>query len=121
MKMRVLVTGASGFLGSHAVRALRDRGHDVVALCRGEVGRSEVPAFLAEAGATVRRGDILHEESVRDAAAGCDAVLHCAGKVSRDPNDAELLHKVHVVGTRTVLNACKAAKVTRAVIASTSG
>ena len=114
--MRVLVTGASGFLGSHVVRALRDRGHDVVALCR-----NDVPAFLAEEGATVRRGDILDEDSVRDAAAGCDAVLHCAGKVSRDPNDAEILHRVHVVGTRNVLNACKAAKVTRAVIASTSG
>jgi dihydroflavonol-4-reductase len=114
--MRTLVTGATGFLGSHVARALRERGHDVVALCRGEA-----PSWLAEIGATVRRGDVLHGASVRDAAAGCQAVMHCAGKVSRDPRDAEILHELHVVGTRTVLESCKAAGASRAVIASTSG
>jgi dihydroflavonol-4-reductase len=112
---RVLVTGAAGFLGTHAVRALRHHGHDVVALVR-----RDAPA-LAASGVTMRRGDVLDPVSVRDAAEGCDVVLHCAGKVSRDPRDAEALYRVHVTGTRTVLDACRQAGVRRAVIASTSG
>jgi len=110
---RYLVTGATGFLGSHLVRSLIEHGHEVVALARSAEGLPE--------GAIARKGDILDEGSVRDAAAGCVGVFHCAGKVSRKTEDAEELHRVHVKGTKTVLDACKAAGVKRAVIASTSG
>jgi len=111
---RYLVTGATGFLGKHLVTALRSKGHDVVALCRS--GGHE----LGE-GVVIRRGDVLHEGSVRDAAAGCDGVFHCAGKVSRKPEDAEELYRLHVDGTKNVLAAAKAAGVKRVVVASTSG
>ncbi len=110
---RYLVTGATGFLGSHLVRSLIEHGHEVVALARSTEGLAE--------GAIERRGDVLDEGSVRDAAAGCVGVFHCAGKVSRKPEDAEELHRVHVKGTKIVLDACRAAGVKRAVIASTSG
>jgi dihydroflavonol-4-reductase len=112
---RYLVTGATGFLGAHLVDRLLAHDHEVVALARSisEVGPRK--------GLTARKGDILDGGSVRDAAAGCVGVFHCAGIVSRKPEDAEELHRVHVEGTRTVLMACKAAKVRRAVIASTSG
>lgn len=110
---RYLVTGATGFLGSHLVRSLLDHGHEVVALARSTDGLPE--------GAIARRGDVVDEGSVRDAAAGCEGVFHCAGKVSRKTEDAEELHRVHVQGTKTVLRACLAAGVSRAVIASTSG
>lgn len=110
---RYLVTGATGFLGSHLVRSLIEHGHEVVALARSTDGLPE--------GAIPRKGDVLDEGSVRDAAAGCASVFHCAGKVSRRAEDAEELHRVHVKGTKTVLDACRAAGVKRAVIASTSG
>lgn len=112
---RYLVTGASGFLGAHLVRALLEHGHTVVALAR-----SDAPA-LRDLGATVRRGDVLDQGSIADAAAGCDGVFHCAGKVSRKPEDAEALQKIHVVGTKNVIAACRDAKVKRLVHASTSG
>jgi dihydroflavonol-4-reductase len=112
---RYLVTGASGFLGLHLVRSLREHGHEVVALCR-----SESPS-VREAGATVRKGDIFERASIADAAAGCDGVFHCAGTVSRKPGDAEAMHRVHVVGTKNVVAACREAKVRRLVHASTSG
>jgi dihydroflavonol-4-reductase len=114
---RHLVTGATGFLGAALVARLREQGHEVVALCRSDAADARLRAL----GVTVRRGDVLDAASVRDAAAGCDGVYHCAGRVSRKPEDAEALYRIHVDGTKTTLDACIAAGVRRAVIASTSG
>ncbi len=112
---RYLVTGATGFLGGHLVGQLVGAGHAVVALCR------EDEPELEEMGVTVARGGVNDVASVLAAARGVDGAFHCAGKVSRDPRDAEALHRVHVDGTRTVLDACRAARVPRVVVASTSG
>lgn len=101
--MKVLVTGATGFLGTHLVQLLAQQGHEVVPFARS-LG-----------------GDVLDAASVSRAARGCEGVFHCAGKVSRRRQDAEALYRLHVDGTRTVLDACAAAGVRRAVIASTSG
>jgi dihydroflavonol-4-reductase len=98
---RYLVTGATGFLGSHLVSALRGAGHDVVALCR-----AEAPA-LAEQGVALRRGDVLDAASVRAAAEGCEGLFHCAGRVSRRREDAEALYRTHVEGTKITLDACR--------------
>lgn len=111
---RFLVTGATGFLGQYVVRELSARGHDVVLLARS---KGEVEGVDA----TLFQGDITDASAVRAAASGCEGVFHCAGKVSRDRADAEELHRVHVVGTRTVLDASREAGVKRAVVASTSG
>jgi dihydroflavonol-4-reductase len=109
---RYLVTGATGFLGRHLVAELGAQGHTVVALVRQKV---DIP------GATVREGNVLDRASVERVLAGCDGVFHCAGKVSRNPDDAELLQKLHVEGTKNVIAAAKAAAVRRFVLASTSG
>jgi len=101
--MRTLVTGATGFLGTHLVRSLEASGHEVV-------------RFSLSTG-----GDVLDPDRVRKAATGCTVAFHCAGRVSRDPVDAEILYRVHVDGTTTVLDGCKAAGVKRVVVASTSG
>jgi dihydroflavonol-4-reductase len=115
---RFLVTGSTGFLGRHLVSALRAHGHDVVALVRKTAG---VPKNGEGPPVTAVRGDVLDRASIEAAAAGCDGVFHCAGKVSRRAEDAEELYKVHVDGTKNVLDACIAKNVRRAVVASTSG
>ncbi|APR83694.1 Dihydroflavonol-4-reductase [Minicystis rosea] len=112
---RTLVTGATGFLGRHLVTQLREAGHPVVALCR-----KDEPA-LAALGVEIRRGDILDGASVRAAAEGAEVLFHCAGRVSRKPEDAEDLFRVHVEGTKVTLDAARVAGVRRVVYASTSG
>ncbi|WP_435348420.1 NAD(P)H-binding protein [Haloarchaeobius sp. HRN-SO-5] len=68
--MRVLVTGATGFVGGHLVPALRDAGHDVVALVR-DPDRYDPPA-----GVTVVAGDLLDPESLPPAFEGVDAAYY---------------------------------------------
>ena len=111
--MRFLVTGATGFLGGHLVRLLAERGHEVVALARRPSKSLDIP------GVVFASGDVLDAASVERAAAGCDGLFHCAGFVSRSAEDADAMWKVHVVGTRTVLEAAKKAGLRRAVVAST--
>ncbi len=114
---KALVTGATGFLGRHLVEALRARGHEVTALVRED---KLDDAFLA-LGARVVHGDVLDRASVEEAAAGSEVLFHCAGRVSRDPADAEALHRLHVEGTKITLDGARAKGVRRVVVASTSG
>jgi dihydroflavonol-4-reductase len=101
--VRYLLTGATGFLGTHVGRALQARGHIVVPFARST------------------GGDVLDPASVRDAAEGCDGAFHCAGRVSRKLQDAEALYRLHVEGTQNMLRACEAVGARRVVVASTSG
>lgn len=107
------VTGAAGFLGSHLVRNLAAHGHEVTALVR--------KPRATPGGARDVVGDLLEVDTYAQALAGVDGVFHCAGLVSRDDDDAEAMHRLHVIGTRRLLEAARAAGVPRVVLASTSG
>lgn len=111
----VLVTGATGFLGRHAVDALIDAGWKVRALCR-----SGEPQLQAR-GVEVVRGDVLLPDTVAAALVGVDAVVHGAGVVSRDPADAGAMMHLHIHGTRHVVGLAAQAGVRRVVHLSTSG
>lgn len=118
----LLVTGATGFLGRHTVRALRERGHTVRAMARNppkDVARTF--GEPASDGLVIVRGDVHDERTLDQAMQGVDGVFHLAGMVSRKPEDAEALFRAHVEGTRSVVAAAKRAKVRRFVLASTSG
>jgi len=101
--MKVLNTGASGFLGSHVAEQLAQGGHRVVALVR----RSSNTRFLSTlSGVELAHGAIEDADSVRRAMDGVDAVVHSAGLVkARD--EAEFF-KINVDGTRNLLDAAKA-------------
>ena len=106
--MRVLVTGASGFLGSAVAAAIVAGGHEVLCFQRRPSGVD---------GATDALGSVTDPVAVAAAVAGVDAIVHLAAKVSLagDPADFET---VNVGGTRTLLGAARAAGVSRLVFVS---
>jgi dihydroflavonol-4-reductase len=110
---RVLVTGATGFIGSHLVRALLARGDDVRVSVRptSRLGSLE--------GVDVERvtADITDPAAMRRAVRGVERVFHVAGTTNlRKPADEVL--RVNAEGTRTVLGACLDGGVERAVYVS---
>ncbi len=112
---KVLVTGATGFLGEHLCKVLVEQGHTVRGLARSRSG------VLADLGVEHVRGDVLSAEDLDRALDGVHAVFHLAGAVSRDPDDAQRMMRLHVDGTRRVLERMNAANIRRMVLASTSG
>jgi dihydroflavonol-4-reductase len=106
--VRALVTGASGFIGSHVVAALAAAGHEVRAFDR------RAPAELP-AGVEAIDGDVLDADSLARSAQGCDAVFHLAALYSYARAHARAMQAVNVDGTRAVLDAAARAGVRRVV------
>lgn len=106
--MKVLVTGASGMLGRGVAQALIERGDQVSVLQRRPSGLACREVL----------GDVGDPDPVRRAVVGHDAVVHCAAKVDVVGPWGDYEH-ANVLGTRTVIAACRAADVGRLVHVST--
>ena len=110
---RVLVTGASGFVGRYVVGELVARGHRPVCLVRDRqafVGRMRlVPPDRYE----VVHGDLFDDSALARAAYGADAAIHLVGIIAEDCLRRQTFERVHFEGTRRVVDACVAAGVRR--------
>jgi dihydroflavonol-4-reductase len=115
--MKILVTGGTGFLGSHFMNELCRR---TDAANVRVLNLANTPA-LEKLGVEVLVGTVTSRSDVERAMDGVTHVYHLAGFVSRRPEDAHLMFSVHVDGTREVCRAAAAAGVKRIVMSSTSG
>ncbi len=113
----VLVTGASGFVGSYVVPALLADGHRVAALARTDAAGQTVLGRLGpedRTGVEIRTGDVTRPETLPTALAGVEAVVHLVA-IPRDRDGGASLRLVNTEGTRNLVEAMKAAGVRRLV------
>ncbi|MEA2227145.1 MAG: UDP-glucose 4-epimerase [Solirubrobacteraceae bacterium] len=113
--MRVLVTGGAGFIGSHVVDGLRAAGHEPVVFDVRRLRHHHAGAVEA------LRGDVLDRRGLARAAAGCDAIAHLAAAADVDEVRAHpaAAEELNARGTVNVLEAARAAGVSRVIYAST--
>jgi nucleoside-diphosphate-sugar epimerase len=111
----VLVTGASGFIGSRLARRLSGEGRHARCLVRPTSDTGPLAGLEVE----LATGTLADEDSLRRAAAGCERVVHCAALVSDWATVAEI-RAANVTGTRNVMAAAAAAGVGRVVHISTT-
>ena len=113
--MKVLVTGATGFIGGNLARMLWRRGYQVCALVRP--GSNTMT--IQDTGIEQVAGDILDRDSVARAARGCQAVFHCAAAYTFWSLNPGLIYRTNVTGTANVLDAARDAGVPKVVYTST--
>ena len=114
--MKVLVTGGTGFVGSHVARQLAAEGHTVRALHRATSKLDALDGVPFESAP----GDILDADSLRAACAGCDWVFHVAAVSSYWRSSPDAIFEANVRGTKQVLAAAREAGVKRVVFTSSA-
>jgi dihydroflavonol-4-reductase len=115
--MKVLVTGATGFIGFHVARLLLGKGFDVCALARKE---SDV-SFMNSLDVEWAIGDVRDLDSVSSALRGCRQVYHIAADYRLWVPDPEAMYEINVGGTRNVMQAAMMKGIEKAVYTSTAG
>ncbi|MDQ3061279.1 MAG: NAD-dependent epimerase/dehydratase family protein [Acidobacteriota bacterium] len=116
IEKKILITGGTGFLGTHIVRQFLDGGEKNL-----RVMASTVPNWMKDAGVEAVEGSVTNKNDVAEAAKNVEAIYHLAGKVSRNNEDAATMNEIHVKGTRLLCEAAKEAGVKTFVLASSSG
>ena len=117
--MRAFVTGATGFIGGHVSRKLRERGDDVVALVREPTKAADLRRLDCE----LIEGDLASEDAIRRGCEGADSVFHIGAvyKVGIKKSEQPAMFDANVGGTERVLDAAVDAGVKRIVYVSTCG
>lgn len=109
--MKVLVTGASGFLGSWIVRRLIQDGLDVHILARPSSDLSEIDGLKF----SLHHGDVTDPQTIVSAVKDADSVFHLAGLIAYTRSERTAMERVNVQGTKNVIDACRMAKVNKLV------
>jgi nucleoside-diphosphate-sugar epimerase len=116
MPKTYLVTGATGFVGSHVAEALVARGDTVRTIARP----GSDTALLEQLGVRIVRGDLTDAAAIQQACSGVDVVIHCGAKVG-DWGPVDDYRKVNVEGLRLLLDAVVKTPLQRFVLVSSLG
>ncbi|MCU1256081.1 MAG: dependent epimerase/dehydratase family protein [Candidatus Angelobacter sp.] len=112
--MKVFITGATGFVGSHVARALAAQGADLRLLVRSTSRLDNIADLRAE----TATGDLRDPESLKKAMAGCEFVFHVAADYRLWVRDPEQMYRSNVEGTRAIIRAAQETCVRRVVYTS---
>jgi NADH dehydrogenase len=118
---RVLVTGATGFVGRAVVRELVAAGHKPVCLARHHARRRSALGDQLATGLETISGGLFDAAALAKGVSGVDAVIHLVGIIAEDRRQGQTFERVHVEGTQRVLTASGAAGVRRFVHMSAMG
>lgn len=116
--MRVLITGGSGFVGSHACRALLGNGHSVRLLVRDIDKAKAIIAPSENADIEFVLGDITDKASLSSAFASCDGLLHCAALTPLGGASTEQLFAANVTGVKNVIGTALRQGISRVIYIS---
>ena len=114
--MKILITGATGFIGSYLLRRLADTPHQLLCLVRPssntrQLEDLEIPMLV---------GDVFDRDLLLEGMQGCDCVIHLANVYSFWEPDPRVYTRVNVEGTRSVLEAALQAGVTKVIYLRTA-
>jgi dihydroflavonol-4-reductase len=112
--MKVFLTGATGFVGSHVARIYAAAGAELRLLTRSSSNLASIEGMKAE----VIVGDLREPEGLRSAIAGCDAVVHVAADYRLWVRDPKSMYAANVDGTRELLRIARESGVKRVVYTS---
>ncbi|TFG34473.1 NAD-dependent epimerase/dehydratase family protein [Candidatus Thorarchaeota archaeon] len=113
--VKVLITGATGFVGRKLIPRILEEGHEVVALVRSTSNIEGLPKQVE-----VREADLLDITSLEAAVQDIDAVIHLAAYFDFYPSSVDLMYRVNVEGTKNLMSACVGTKVERFIYCSST-
>ncbi len=114
--MKIFITGATGFIGTHLLSRLKQTSHQLYCLAR----ESSNTQHLKEAGATVVPGDVIDKRALIEGMKGCDSVINLANIYTFWEPDNRIYTDVNVKGTRNVLESALENNISKVVHVSTS-
>ncbi len=115
--MKIFITGATGFIGTHVVRRLAQTQHKMFCLAR----KTSDVTHLKELGVNIITGDVTDKESLLKGMIGCDWVINLANLYSFWEPDRKIYNKVNIEGTRNVMESALEKGISKVVHISTAG
>jgi dihydroflavonol-4-reductase len=115
-KMKIFITGGTGFIGTHLVECLSETGHELWCLAR-ETSQTQ---GLQASGARIIIGDINDKESLTRGMQGCDWLVHLASSFEFWVPDQRVYHAVNVVGVRNIMESALETAIQKVVHISTA-
>ncbi len=118
--MKILVTGASGFIGSHLTERLAKEGYDIRAMIRKKENKQKTDSLklLKELNVEMVEGDLLDIDSLKKAVKGVDIVFHLAAIARPMAIPNKLYFKINEEGTRNLLEVCRGNKIKKIIMMS---